>query len=173
LNVASLPTERPRYHHYCAFSSEGHLSARWVPRRTDALAEDDSERSALMTCASSTPFSAALQSLDGNAVVVLVGELDMDTAPQLVRVLDPLLEAGPAEIVLDFSGVTFIDSSGIAVLVGAQNHLDAQERHLRVQAPRPQALRVFEITGLSGFMHSDDQWAAKSEPNQAILFSDD
>jgi anti-sigma B factor antagonist len=126
-----------------------------------------------MTYASSTPFSAALQSLDGNAVVVLAGELDMDTAPQLVRVLDPLLEAGPAEIVLDFSGVTFIDSSGIAALVGAQNKLQGQQRYLRVQAPRPQALRVFEVTGLSGFVHSDDECSATGEADRAALFSDD
>jgi anti-sigma B factor antagonist len=115
-----------------------------------------------------TPFSVAVESMNGNAVVVLAGELDMDTAPQLIRILEPLVEKGPTEIVLDFSGVTFVDSSGIAVLVGSQNQLSEQGRRIRVRAPRPQALRVFEVTGLTGFMGSDRDAAPKADPDSAV-----
>lgn len=120
-----------------------------------------------MTDSLSVPFSAALQHMDGNAVVVLVGELDMDTAPELTRVLEPLLDKGPAEIVLDFSGLTFIDSSGITVLVRSQNHLNQQSRQLRVRAPRRQAQRIFEITGLTAFVDHDSGPTTKSIPDAA------
>lgn len=112
----------------------------------------DHREPAAMDGWSSTPFSAALQSLDGSAVIVLIGELDMDTVPELAGVLDPLVENGPSEVVLDFSGLSFIDSSGIAILVGAQNRLRDQGRRLVVRSPRSQAVRVLEITGLSGFV---------------------
>jgi anti-anti-sigma factor len=120
------------------------------------LAGDNPEQG-LMDDASSIPFSAALQSLDGKAVMVLIGELDMDTVPELTRALDPLVENGPSEIVLDFSALSFIDSSGIAALVGFQRRLDEQSRHLVVRSPQTQALRVFEITGLLGFTDVDPQ----------------
>jgi anti-sigma B factor antagonist len=100
----------------------------------------------------SIPFSAALQSLDGSAVFVVVGELDMDTVPELIRVIDPLVEDGPSEVVLDFSGLSFIDSSGIAALVRAQNRLHEQSRRLVVRSPQSQAVRVLEVVGLSGFI---------------------
>ena len=97
---------------------------------------------------SSNPFSADLVHLDGNAVVVLVGELDLATAPLLTGVLDPLVEDGPPEIVLDCAALTFLDSSGITVLVRAQNRLSQMQRRLVVRAPRPTVLRGLEITGV-------------------------
>jgi anti-anti-sigma factor len=116
---------------------------------------------------SSLPFSASLQSLDGSAVIVLVGELDMDTVPELTQVLDPLVENGPPEVVLDFSGLSFIDSAGLTALVGAQNRLNEQNRRLVVRSPRSQAVRVFEIVGLSDFIGLEVQ-----HPEERPLYAD-
>lgn len=55
-------------------------------------------------------FSATIAHLDGNAVVVLLGELDMDSAPDLQHVLEELIAGGPPEIVLDLSSLDFMDS---------------------------------------------------------------
>jgi anti-sigma B factor antagonist len=93
-------------------------------------------------------FSAELVHLNGSAVIALVGELDLDTAAELRRALDPFLEAGPTEIVLSLSGLSFIDSSGLAELVFAQRRLRQQGRRLSVRSPRANAIKVFEISGL-------------------------
>lgn len=107
------------------------------------------------------PFSATLVSLDGTAVVALVGELDLGTAPHLVQVLEPLLEAGPEQLILDCSGLSFMDSSGIAVLVTAQHRLGERGRRLTVHSATPNVLRVFEVTGMLDFFH------VRTEPHQS------
>jgi anti-sigma B factor antagonist len=96
----------------------------------------------------SVPFSASLVHLDGNALIALVGELDMATVPDLSSALKALVEDGPPELVLDLSGLSFIDSSGLAVLMKTQQRLREQGRTLSITSPRPNALRVFEISGL-------------------------
>jgi anti-sigma B factor antagonist len=82
-------------------------------------------------------------------VVVLRGELDFDKAPTFGRVLEELLTEGEREVVVDLSELTFIDSSGISVLVGAARAAAAEQGTLVVAAPRPHVQRVFDIVNLS------------------------
>jgi anti-sigma B factor antagonist len=82
-------------------------------------------------------------------VVVLRGELDFDEAPTFGRVLEELLAEGEHEVVVDLSDLTFIDSSGISVLVGAARAAAAEQGTLVVAAPRRQVQRVFDIVSLS------------------------
>jgi anti-anti-sigma factor len=98
-------------------------------------------------------FSAKVVGLNGDSAVILTGELDMATAPELTGVLGPVIEHGPQEVVLDFSGLTFVDSSGIAALVDAQHRLSEQERRLSIQGAQRGAVRVFQIAGLVEFLH--------------------
>jgi anti-anti-sigma factor len=97
-------------------------------------------------------FSATL-SVNGDAKVALAGELDMATAPELVRALAPVVETGPPEVVLDLSALSFIDSSGLGVLVDTQQRLTADGRHLCIDGARPSARKVFEIAGLVDYLH--------------------
>jgi anti-sigma B factor antagonist len=98
-------------------------------------------------------FSAKVIELDDDSLVVLSGELDMATAPTLIRTLDPLVAHVSRDVVLDLSELTFIDSSGIAALVEAQHRLSENGRELSVHGARRSALRVFEIAGLLDFLH--------------------
>ena len=98
-------------------------------------------------------FSAKVVGFDGDSVVFLAGELDMATAPELTGVLGKIIEDGPQEVVLDFSGLSFIDSSGIAALVDSQQRLSEQSRRLSIHGAQPGAVRVFEIAGLVDFLH--------------------
>jgi anti-sigma B factor antagonist len=94
------------------------------------------------------PFSASLVHLDGNALIVVVGELDMATAPDLASALEAFVEGGPPELVFDLSGLSFMDSSGLAVFTKTQRRLREQGRTLSITAPQPNVLKVFEIAGL-------------------------
>jgi anti-anti-sigma factor len=74
----------------------------------------------------------------------LEGELDMATAGGLTELL-LTASGGDAPLVLDFSGVSFMDSSGLrALLEGAANPNGSGP--VVVQDPSPQVRRVFEIT---------------------------
>ena len=109
-------------------------------------------------------LSVNLMYPDGNAVVVVAGELDLDSAPRLSRELESLIESGPPEVVIDFSDLSFVDSSGLAVLVSAQKRLVQQERHLAIRGARPAALRLFEITGLTDLLHVEAGGSAPPGP---------
>ena len=88
-----------------------------------------------------------VQHLDGTAVVLVVGEVDLATSPQLRACLVALDGA----VVVDLSGVGFLDSSGLNALIGGKKHLDAQGGSLRLQGAQPQVQAVFEVMGMIEF----------------------
>lgn len=82
-------------------------------------------------------------------VVVVSGEIDVSTAPTLRAHLDALPSG--AQVIVDLSEVTFLDSTGLGVLVAARRRARATaplgEVHLVVT--RPRVAKVLEVTGLS------------------------
>ena len=101
----------------------------------------------------SNSFSANVVSNNGSSAVVLLGELDMDTTPILANVLEPFINEGPEEISLDLSGLSFIDSSGIATLISVQKQLVERGRRLSLHSPRPLVVKVLEVTDLIDFLN--------------------
>lgn len=82
-------------------------------------------------------------------VLRVAGEVDVDSASALrERTLD-LVAAGAVHIVIDLGGVTFIDSSGLGVLVGCLKRLRERDGSLTLVIDADRVLRVFEITGLT------------------------
>lgn len=80
--------------------------------------------------------------------VVLVGEIDAHTAPELERVLgERIATSGSAR--LEASGVTFMDSSGLRVLIGATNEARGRGGDVILDSPTPVVRRLIEISGLS------------------------
>lgn len=95
-----------------------------------------------------TPFRIDEHSSDGTCVVSPQGEVDVATAPQLAQRLSELQKAGAATV-LDLSGVSFMDSSGIAVLVRAINTARDNGWDLRVDPnARPQVARLIQLSGI-------------------------
>jgi len=88
--------------------------------------------------------------------VVLLGELDIDSAPELTALLASVVENGPAEVIVECSGLSFIDSSGLSVLIAAQKRLTDRGARLVVRSPRPNVLKVIEITRLGKYLNVDD-----------------
>ena len=82
-----------------------------------------------------------------DAVVVTVeGEVDMASIPALRVALDDV--ESDHELILDCSGVTFMDSSGLSVLVTLWSRLQERGGSLHVRNPSPAVRRVMELTGL-------------------------
>src|SRR5438093_8630349 len=85
---------------------------------------------------------------DGVAVVTLVGELDIDTSTRVEQELRRIERTGPPTIVLDLRELTFIDSTGLRLVVAADVRAREQGRRLAV-LPGPSGVqRVFRITTL-------------------------
>jgi len=94
-------------------------------------------------------FEARSEELSGPVrKISVVGELDLDTAPELDRELRAAREAGPAPIVLDLSDCEFIDSSGLALIVQAWRELEsAAGMSLALCCAGDQVERLLRVTG--------------------------
>jgi anti-sigma B factor antagonist len=78
------------------------------------------------------------------------GEVDTLTAPRLEAGLDAALAAARADdmaVVVDLSGVTFLASSGLAVLIGGARRVSASGRRLHLVAASRAVTRPLEVTG--------------------------
>jgi anti-sigma B factor antagonist len=94
-------------------------------------------------------FRISVRDDDGTANVTVEGEVDVATAPALRDELYRLIEQGASQIVVDLSGMDFIDSTGLGVLVGALKRAREGGGGIELRGLRPSARKVFEITGLS------------------------
>lgn len=92
-------------------------------------------------------FTSFLQ--DGNLTVALTGEIDHHCAKGYIEAIDAKIEAyTPAICVLDFSEVTFIDSSGVAVVINALRAMKRIDGRLLLTGIGRQPMKVFRAAGV-------------------------
>ena len=96
-----------------------------------------------------TAFDLQVKNAGEEATVTVSGELDAYTAPQLRKVLDEVLDGSIASVVVDLRGTSFIDSTGLGVLVGAARKARSQDGELVLDSPVHSVHRVLQITGLT------------------------
>jgi stage II sporulation protein AA (anti-sigma F factor antagonist) len=97
------------------------------------------------------PFEVKVGNLEqGVRTISVRGELDLSTAPELEGPLNQALETDEGSLLIDLSQCEFIDSTGIALIVRAWQHLDSGKngRVLVLCTENNQVRRVLEITGL-------------------------
>lgn len=80
--------------------------------------------------------------------MVLAGEFDLAALPQFEDAIAAVEAGSPAAIVVDLSGLSFMDSSGLRALVTADERARAAGRRLAIVPGPPPVRRVFEITQL-------------------------
>ncbi|HXW33962.1 MAG TPA: STAS domain-containing protein [Acidimicrobiales bacterium] len=85
----------------------------------------------------------------GVPVLSVGGEIDVYTAPRLREHLLELALGGTNRAVVDLTDVTFVDSTGLGVLVSGLKRFREAGGDLVLVVVQPQILKVFEITGLS------------------------
>ena len=95
-------------------------------------------------------FDISTTTAGDQCTVVIAGELDVCTAPQLRRELFALTEAGCINIIVDLDEVTFMDSSALGVLIGALRRVRELGGTLRIVCSREDVLGLFRVTGLDG-----------------------
>lgn len=87
----------------------------------------------------------------GTKVVNIGGELDIASVPAVEHELEPIIASEPERLAFNLSRVTFMDSSGIAMLLRIAERVPAIE----VREPSASVQLVIGATGLSDFLHVD------------------
>jgi anti-anti-sigma factor len=97
-----------------------------------------------------TPISRTI--VGRRTVLTVAGEVDLDTAPQIADAIDDALEAGALELWIDLSPITFMDSSGVHLLVETNARLGQLNRRLAIVCPGGVVRRVLDLTGVAALL---------------------
>jgi anti-anti-sigma factor len=89
---------------------------------------------------------------DRGVVLVLSGELDVVSAPELQQQLAEVLSQSHDRVMLDLNGLTFVDSAGVSVLIRAKQTAQTDGRTLVLRRPTEQLERVFALVGLADWL---------------------
>jgi len=99
--------------------------------------------------ASNEPLTCSVSQEPGYAVVSVVGEIDVSTEQQFRDGLTSVLSGGAVRVVVDLSGVTFMASAGIGVLMGVRRVLSQSGGQLVLASPLGEVAMVLSMTGVS------------------------
>lgn len=81
-------------------------------------------------------------------LVSVTGEVDISNVDALRDIIDLALEQPTAKLTLDFANVSYIDSTGIGVLVGAAHHAAEHQKGFEVINAQPNVMRVAQLLGV-------------------------
>jgi anti-sigma B factor antagonist len=94
-------------------------------------------------------FELTEEELDERSVVLrVVGEIHATTAPEFSERLNTAIAQGRTGVVLDLTGVEFIDSTGLSVLLNGLRRVTRVRGTMVLACANPTVLRLFEITKL-------------------------
>ncbi|HSH23414.1 MAG TPA: STAS domain-containing protein [Acidimicrobiales bacterium] len=103
-----------------------------------------------MTASEGIPAFAADTNVDGARIMmVLRGEIDAYTAPRLEDAVSALGDVAGRHLVVDLSGVGFVDSTGLSALVGSLGRVRTAGGVVSLREVPRQLAKLFEITGIS------------------------
>jgi anti-sigma B factor antagonist len=87
---------------------------------------------------------------EGQATIVVVsGELDLASSPELQEQLDRVWESNPELLVIDLRQLEFMDSTGLSIIVAAHQRLAEKGRSLSVVKGSAQVQRLLDLTGVA------------------------
>ena len=98
--------------------------------------------------------------------VALSGELDISTAPEVERELARLDRQDPPRVVVDMRDLTFIDSTGLRIILAADSRARRAGRQLQIVPGPPSVHRVFRIALLDKRLDFVDESAAREEEHE-------
>jgi anti-sigma B factor antagonist len=94
-------------------------------------------------------FELIIEPIENNTQVVAVrGEIHVTTAQEFRRRFDEVLGMGRRRIVLDLSDTTFIDSTGLSILLNGLRRIHKMRGRLTIVCANPTVLRLFHVTRL-------------------------
>ena len=85
---------------------------------------------------------------EGAHIICVRGEIHVTTAPRFAEALNAAIESGKTAVVLDMTGVEFIDSTGLSVLLNGLRLVGQRRGKMALVCTNPTVLRLFQITNL-------------------------
>ena len=86
--------------------------------------------------------------VNGVTVLAPTGRLDVTGAPALKDAIGEAIRNGPAKVVIDMEGVSFVDSTGLGSVISSLKQIRNSQGELRLAAPNEQVRVVLELTTL-------------------------
>ncbi len=87
--------------------------------------------------------------VDSQGVVKLVGEIDYTVTPKLRASIINHIKKTKGPLRMDISGVSYLDSSGLAVFIEARRHLMDEKRTLQLENVTQEVKKIFDLTQVS------------------------
>ncbi len=97
-------------------------------------------------------LSSEIRRSDRHALILLAGELDLSTVADLYSQFAELAREDVNHVALDLTALTFMDSSGLAVLIAEHKRVESLQGELIILSPRPRIRRLLELTGLDTYL---------------------
>jgi anti-anti-sigma factor len=85
-------------------------------------------------------------------ILVISGRLDNPAAQELVKTVTTLIESGTHQLLINFEPLTYLSSSGLRVLLGAEKRIQKKGGQLAVCGAKGLVRRVVELTGFDKIM---------------------
>src|SRR5215213_1726917 len=85
------------------------------------------------------------------SIIAVRGEIDLHSAPKVEYAIERAAETGDGAVVVDMSGVAFMDSTALSALVRSKDSLQKQGTALRLAAPSKAVERIFSVTGFHDY----------------------
>ncbi len=97
--------------------------------------------------------------LAGRLTVSLSGELDHHEARRAMEsIIEAIDAAMPRQLVLDLSKLSFMDSSGIALVLTTKRRLEITDGAVLISSPQPQPYKVLEAAGIGAIVPIKTEW---------------
>jgi anti-sigma B factor antagonist len=107
-----------------------------------------------------------LQRREGSVVILdIYGAISLgESKEKFALVMDELLSEGGTNVLVNFSGINYVDSTGIGELVGYLNKFVEKNRQLKILKPHERVLKLLQITKLDTMfeIYNDEQQALQS-----------
>jgi anti-anti-sigma factor len=103
------------------------------------------------------PFGCDIFQAPDAVRIACAGELDLAASDLLSARVNELLESGPARVILDLGGVTFLDSSGLRMILEARTRAARKGVRFTVAPGPPPVQRIFELTHTSDLVFGEQR----------------
>ncbi|MYB10510.1 MAG: STAS domain-containing protein [Acidimicrobiia bacterium] len=112
-------------------------------------------------------FGVTVASHKGWEVLTVTGEIDMATAPRFRQRLFALISGGAQNVVIDLSGVDYIDSTGLGVLMGGAKRVRSTGGDIRLVTTGSRLADLIELTRLDRVLDVFDSVSAATESSDS------
>lgn len=101
---------------------------------------------------STDKFTLRTEHKDGQTILYVGGEFDLEVASRMRGALEPLIELTDRRLTLDLQDLKYIDSTGIGILISVVKARHARQAAFDVEHVPAHIRRLFDMTGITPFL---------------------